>query len=238
VAEELIGQNHRVAICARTKEKIDKMRESFEGIIAYEIDLADSDLVQGFIEKSIEQMEGLNVLILNAGVTGLRESKEYTYKVNEVANIAISKAAQKTLRDNNGTIVFITSGTAHTNLNGGIEPYRESKLRMEQWLQGFSKVPGNEKIRIFSINPGSVDTRMHKEVVEYGSGEIKERTERMLKEGLLRDPNIVGRIIAKISLGGKNFNPKTNGYDIPIMNCEVVKITDENIIFETDAEIS
>ena len=185
VTEELLSQNHKVAICARTRERIDEVKEGHSDILAYEVDLADRNLAQDFIENSIKEMGGLNVLILNAGVTGLKESKEYTFKVNEVANVAISRVAQKALQENKGTIVFITSGTAHTDLDGGIEPYRESKLRMEQWLEDFSKRPGNEKIRIFSINPGSVDTRMHKEVLAYGAGEIKERTERMLKEDSL-----------------------------------------------------
>ena len=39
-----------------------------------------------------------------------------------------------------------------------------------------------------------------------------------------------------MSLAGKKFNPKTQEYDMPIANNEIVFISDENIKFEESAE--
>lgn len=234
ISRELVDQNHRVAICARKKEGVEAAKNSNENIIAEQIDLADTDAAKDFLNRSITTMGGLDVLILNAGVTGLKEPSDYVYKVNEVANVALSESAIEALRKNGGTIVFMTSETAHTDLGGGIEAYRVSKMNMEKWLSDFSKNPENANVKIFSVNPGSVDTRMHQEVVTYGTGDIKARTEQKIADHKLRDPNIVGSIISKMAIGGNKYNPNTNNYDIPIKSGEVVVVTDENIEFERD----
>ncbi len=232
ITEEMLEHNNEVAICARNREKIDEIRNMHEDIIAHQIDLSDRHSARDFIEDSIVEMGGLDVLILNAAVTGLQETKEYVFKVNEVANVVISRKAQASLQENNGSLIFITSGTAHSADMAGVEAYQKSKREIEKWLEDFSKEKGNEKIKIFSINPGSVNTRMHEEILDYSDGDVKARTEKHIEQGTLRNSDIIGKIITRISLSGMQFNPITYQYDLPIINNEVVKITDENILFE------
>lgn len=233
IADDLLDEGHEIAICARTESKIKEIKKLHPDIHAKQVDLADRHNAQEFIDESISELGGIDVLILNAGVTGLKEDKEYAFKVNEVANIALSRTAIESLRENHGRIVFITSDTAHTDLGGGIETYREGKLRMEQWLKDFSGKPENQDVTIIMISPGSVNTRMHQEVLVFGVGDIKHRTELKIMEHQLRDPKVVGKIISKIALSGKNFNPQTQEYSIPIKSGEVIRISDQNIQFES-----
>lgn len=232
IALELSEQNHDVVICARTQEKLNKMKDSSK-VEAYQLDLSDTDKIEDFIKKGSEKIGGLSILILNAAVTGIRESKDYTLKVDYEAQKALVESASDLLRVSNGRIVFLTSAQAK-NLIEGHEHYGQAKKNAEDWLKEFSEKEENKNIQVFLVNPGYVDTRMQDEAINYGVQSIRERSISAKNEGKFRDPQIVGRIISKMSISGNKYNVETNQYDIPILNNEIVAISDDNVKFESE----
>lgn len=230
IALELAEQKHDLVICARTKEGLEKLKleSKIEGT---QLDLGDTDKIEDFIKQSSEKMKGTTVLILNAAVPGVREQDDYTFRVNRDAQKLLVESAADLLRESSGRIVFLSSPQVENPIDDNLA-YGQAKKEVNNWLKEFSSKKDNKNVHIFSVNPGSVDTRMHAEAVRYGSDEVKQRSIQARTEGKLRDPKLVGRIISKMSLGGKRFNPETNNYDIPIANNEIVVISDENIEFE------
>ena len=234
IALELANQGHGVVICARTQEMLNKMRDGSR-VEIYRLDLADTEKIADFIKQGSERLGGITVLILNAAVSGNREPEDYTLKVNRDAQKALVESAAHLLRLSNGRIVFLSSPQAR-NIVEDNRVYGQSKKEVEEWLREFSMREGNQGINIFSVNPGPVDTRMHDEAIGYGGEITRDRSMQFRSKDQLRDPKIVGRIIAKMAVGGKKFNQETGLYDIPIGNNEIVKITDENIEFEKNNE--
>ena len=232
IALELSEQNHDVVICARTQEKLDEMKNSSK-VEAYQLDLSNTDKIEDFIKQGSEKLGGLNILILNAAVTGIRESKDYTLKVDYEAQKTLVESASDLLRTSNGRIVFLTSAQAKKFIEGH-EHYGQAKKNVEDWLQEFSNKEENRNIQIFLVNPGHVDTRMNDEAINYGVELIRERSVKAKNEGKFRDPQIVGKIIFQMSIRGKKFNIETNEYDIPILNNEIVAISDDNVKFESE----
>lgn len=230
IALELAEQDNDVVICARTQARLDEM-QSINNIEALQLDLSENDKIDNFIKKGSEKIDGVTILILNAATTGIRDSRDYTFKVVRDAQKALVDSAADLLRSSNGRIVFITSSQAKKFIEGH-EHYGQAKKDVEDYLQEFSDKEENKNIEIFLVNPGSVDTRMNEEVLNYGVGAIRERSLNAKNLGKFRDPKIVGRIISKMSLGGKKFNPETKHYDIPIEKNEIVAISDENVEFE------
>lgn len=230
ITEELAAQKHNIVICARTQERLEGMKKDL-GVNAYQIDLSDTDKIKDFIDDGAKQIGGVTILILNAAVTGIREDYDYTYRVVCDAQKKLVESASDFLRKTNGRIVFLTSGQAR-NLVEGHEHYGKAKKEVEDFLEEFSKDPENKNINIFLVNPGQVDTRMNEEAIAFGKGAIKERSIKAKEKGLFRNPKTIGRIISKMSLTGKKFNPETREYDISIANNEIVRISDENIEFE------
>jgi len=231
IADELLKEGAGVAICARTQEKIDSAKETDNSISAYQLDLADKHATKKFIHDSIADLGGLDVLILNAAVTGMKEDDDYVFKVNEVAQVALTRAAAEALKENKGRVVFLTSAAKNVK---GAEAYGKSKRRIEEWLKDFAGRPENKDIKIFSVIPGTCDTRIPQEFIKYGGDEIRARAEDIMKKGGFRNPETIGKIISKMSISGNKFNPKTGEYDIPIDRCEVVTIDDNNIEAEED----
>lgn len=225
ITDELLKAGADIAICARTQEKIDAARKDTL-VSAYRVDLADRHAAKKFIHDSIADLGGLDVLILNAAVTGMKEDDAHVFKVNEVAQVALTRASVEALKANRGRVVFLTSAAKNVK---GAEAYGKSKRRIEEWLQAFASRPENKDIKIFSIIPGTSDTGLFREFVEYGGNEIRAMADSIIKMKKLRNPETVGKIIAKMAVHGNQFNRETGQYDIPIGQCEVVSITDDNI---------
>jgi len=230
IATELAEQKHDVVICARTQERLEQLKaeNQIEGI---QLDLGDIEKIGDFIRQSSEKMDGATILILNAAVPGIREQDDYTFRVDRDAQRVLVESAADLLRVSNGRIVFLSSPQAENSIKDNLA-YGQSKRETTNWLKEFSSKEENKNIHIFSVNPGSVDTRMHDEAINYGGDEIKKRSILIKAEGKLRDPQLVGRIISEMSISGNKFNPETDEYDTPIGNNEVVVISNENIEFE------
>jgi NAD(P)-dependent dehydrogenase (short-subunit alcohol dehydrogenase family) len=227
-----LAENHKVVICARSQEKLDEVKREYKNIETYRLDLSDKDYkIRKFIRWSVDKMGGLSLLVLNAGLPGIKDLPEDVYRVNRDAQKVIVESAADALRASKGRIVFLTSPQAKNPLPK-YYAYGESKRDVEKWLKEFSSREGNDHIHIFSVNPGHVDTRMQVLVRKEGYKEIKEIAKQWQRDGTLRDPKIAGRIIAKMSVDGKKYNFETSQYDIPISNNEVVDITDKNMEFE------
>lgn len=230
IALELVGQKHDVVICARTQERLEEIKAENK-IEAIQLDLGDTEKIEDFIKQSSEKMNGITVLILNAAVPGIREAEDYTFRVDRDAQKFLVESATDLLRTSNGRIVFLSSPQAENPVKDNLA-YGQSKREIKNWLKEFSSKEENKNIHIFSVNPGPVNTRMHDEAINYGGDEIKKRSIQIKAEGKLRDPQIIGRIISKMSISGNKFNPETNQYNTPIANNEVVVISNEDIEFE------
>lgn len=230
IAEELTENNNNVVVCARTAERVAEMK-SKEKIEAIQFDLANIDQIEALVRQSMEKIGGMDVLILNAAASGIQEREDYTFRVNCIAQEKLVESAAESLRKSNGRVVFITSSQAKNPIEDNLA-YGKSKKAVEDWLEDFSSRPENRNIHIFSVNPGPVNTKMHVEAIEHGGDTTKARSIQIKNEGKLRNPEFVGRIISKMSVYGKRFNPESGSYDIPIESNEIVSITDENINFE------
>lgn len=243
VSQQFISRGDKVAICARDARKLEEMREGSPNLIAEVVDISDRHAGRDFVHRAGDEMGGLDLLILNAATSGIpgrieteeerNQRTDYIFMVNEVAQVALTRAALSNLRESHGTVVFITSGLARLQTQPpGSEEYGRSKARVERYLSGLSAKPESQGIKIFSINPGPVDTKMHEEIIERGPEILAKMSSDAKASGLLRDPEIIGKIIAKLASTGMNYNPETREYDLPIENASVVDISPDNIDFE------
>jgi hypothetical protein len=73
---------------------------------------------------------------------------------------------------------------------------------------------------------------MHDEIAQFGPPVLSTMSKMGKALGKFSDPAVVGKIIAKMSVGRKKFNPETKKYDLPIQDGEIVEISKENLDFE------
>jgi len=130
-----------------------------------EIDVTDSD-AQEKLHLLIEQMEGVDLIVISAGTGDLDfnwEAEKLTIETNVLGFTSMSNFAfQYFSSEGSGHLVGISSIGA---IRGGIAPaYNASKAYVSNYLQGLRLLAAKQGsgIIVTDIKPGFVDTQMAK----------------------------------------------------------------------------
>lgn len=138
--------------------------------VAYQAaDVSDQDSVQSALSAAVKQFGGIDIVVNNAGyldahkVVAESDLSDYwrCYEVNVKAGIVV---LQEFLRHAKlgATFINISSGVAHIPYYHGFSAYASSKMafaRVCEMAQG-----ENPEVRIFSVQPGSIETDMARKV--------------------------------------------------------------------------
>ena len=166
LAKKLSAVGYRVALTGRSLEKLQALQKELPGeSLAREIDVRNPlEAIQG-LRDTILALQGLDLLIINAGVLFHNESlqwdlEEETIRVNALGFAAMANvAADHFLKKGSGCIVGISSGAAH--LGSGRSPaYNASKAFISNYMVGLRQKFSDTAIQVVDIRPGFVDTDM------------------------------------------------------------------------------
>lgn len=144
--------------------------EEGEGPVVFEADLLEEEEVEETRRRMQSRIDGLDLLINNAGTYGSRESFEHltdvdlrtVYDVNCLGAFRMTRAFLPMLRKADGDVVFITSlmGSIEDNRSGGSYPYRISKAALNMLGRTLAEDYRSEGIYVLLLHPGWVQTRM------------------------------------------------------------------------------
>lgn len=232
-------ENNFVLTCSRNKLKNDQLvKEDHGRIIAQTIDLGDKDGVNTLIRDSLETK--IDTVILNAAVTGVQEidrekyTEEYIEAVNKFSQIEIINRLLPLLRKQKSLVIFVSSPmTSSDKVPNESELYVKTKKAVENKIQDLVLKEENKQTSFLIIDPGSVGTRIHKNILNFvdKSSNLYKRTEGLLKSKKLRDPKVIGKIFYHIADSRALFNPETNRYELPIVSGMKYIISDEEYNF-------
>jgi NADP-dependent 3-hydroxy acid dehydrogenase YdfG len=163
ICESLAKEGHTVIAVARSLEELKKLSMSYSNILSYSLDITNLESLD-ILAKEIGKVD---VVVHNAGGGGTNksllndhiESWEYSYKINVLAPVYITKAfLPEMIKNKSGHFIFITSTCGHFVYKNG-SGYTVSKhaevalselLRMELVGTG---------VRVTEIAPGNVNSR-------------------------------------------------------------------------------
>ncbi len=132
--------------------------------IALQADAADASAVQAAIEKAVESIGGLDVLVNNAGTAIPKRFEEATLEeLNRLIDINIrgvfiaTQAALKHMK-NGGRIIMIGSCVGERVMTPGLVPYSATKGAVKMFTQGLAREVGDRSITVNNVQPGPIDT--------------------------------------------------------------------------------
>jgi 3-oxoacyl-[acyl-carrier protein] reductase len=148
-------------------EKLEELKNKFENIKILKFDISQSDKIEEFIENASKELNGLDCIINNAGITqdnlAIRMSIDEWKKVIDVnltSTFLMSKfAIKKMLKNKKGKIVNITSVVGHTG-NLGQANYTASKAGIVAMSKSLAIEYAKKNININCISPGFIKTAM------------------------------------------------------------------------------
>ena len=154
-------------------EKLEALKKEFSNINILKFDISDHSKIEEFVENVSSQLNGLDVLVNNAGINAdnlsLRMKDEEWKKVIEVnlgSTFFLCKyAIKKMLKNKYGRIVNITSVVGHTG-NLGQANYAASKAGINGMSKSLAIEYAKKNITINCVSPGLIQSTMTDKIVE------------------------------------------------------------------------
>ena len=154
-------------------EKLEALKKEFSNINILKFDISDHSKIEEFVENVSSQLNGLDVLVNNAGINvdnlSLRMKDEEWKKVIEVnlgSTFFFCKyAIKKMLKNKYGRIVNITSVVGHTG-NLGQANYAASKAGIIGMSKSLAIEYAKKNITINCVSPGFIQSKMTDNIVE------------------------------------------------------------------------
>ena len=143
------------------EEKLENLKKNFSKIEVEKFKLDEHSKIEEFIEKVYKNLNGIDVVINNAGITldnlSIRLTEENWKKVLDInltsTFLMCKHSIKKMLKQKNGKIINITSIVGHTG-NLGQANYSASKAGIVAFSKSLAIEYAKKNININCISPG------------------------------------------------------------------------------------
>ena len=173
LVEKFYTNEAKIVATGTNEEKLNNLKKKYPNIFIEKFKLDEHSKIEDFIEKIDKKLEGLEILINNAGVTldnlSIRLSEENWKKVldiNLTASFLMCKfAIKKMLKKKYGKIINITSIVGHTG-NLGQSNYAASKAGIIAFSKSLAIEYAKKNINVNCVSPGFIKTEMTDKINE------------------------------------------------------------------------
>ena len=173
LVKKFISLDATVLATGTNSEKLDGLKKAFPNIKVKKFDISDHSRIEEFIENVSLELEGLDILINNAGINADNLSlrmKENEWKrvidVNLTSSFLLSKnSIKKMLKTKYGRIVNITSVVGHTG-NLGQANYSAAKSGLIGMSKSLAIEYAKKNITINCVSPGFIVSNMTSNIAE------------------------------------------------------------------------
>lgn len=173
VAILLAKKGINVVICSRNHNEISRVVEEIKAmyqpseVLGLRCDISISIEVNSLIKSTVERFGGIDILINNADIVfvkklidTLEEEWDQTINTNLKGAFLCSKAALPyMIHKKSGVIINVSSGAGKVGFEN-ISAYCASKFGMMGLTESMAWEVANYNMRVMTICPGEVDTKM------------------------------------------------------------------------------
>ncbi|HVZ73669.1 MAG TPA: SDR family oxidoreductase [Polyangia bacterium] len=186
VAERLVAEGADVAICARSRDAVDKAAATLRAkageqrVYAAVADVANAKDVDALVAETTRALGPLDGLVNNAGVygpKGLIEEVDWAewakaIEINLMGTVLPCRAVLPAFRARGaGKIVNLSGGGATAPLPR-LSAYAASKAAVVRFTETLAEELRGTKIDVNAVAPGALNTRMLDEVLEAGPAKV------------------------------------------------------------------
>jgi NADP-dependent 3-hydroxy acid dehydrogenase YdfG len=175
-ARVLAVQGARVAVAARRADRLEELRKSIEDAggtaLVIEADVTDRAQAEGCVQRTVDELGGLDVVVNNAGVMLLGpaehapiEEWEQMVQLNVMGLLYVAKAALPHLLESaqgeRGVADLVNiSSVAGRVARSGSAVYNGTKHAVGAFSEALRQEVTGRGVRVSLVEPGAVDTEL------------------------------------------------------------------------------
>lgn len=148
---------------AKLKELADELRQ---GIVPYQVDISERAQVEAMVSKAIDSLQGLNVLVNNAGIGSVGRAADLdpdewrkVLAVDLDAAFLASRSALPKLIEQRGNIVC-TASISGLGGDYGFTAYNTAKAGLIGLVRNMAVDYAEQGVRVNAVSPGMTKTPM------------------------------------------------------------------------------
>lgn len=207
-ARVAVHYNRNEAAAERLLDELDG-----EGHGLYQCDITDPDAAERLIARANGELDGLDVLVNNAGIYRLHRIDEIDYgtwqeswreimDANLTAAANLSFCASKVMIERGGGRVVNVSSRGAFRGEPNMPAYGASKAGMNALGQSMAQALGPRGVFIYTVAPGFVETEMAREVLDSEQGDAVRRQSPM---GRVARPEEVANAVCYLAFDAPEF---------------------------------
>ncbi len=160
--EQLLPMGAKIATCARNQDKLYdlQLRHSTAPLHCVVADVSIYNDCKMFIDSTVTQFGGIDILINNAGISMralLKDADLDVFRkvmdINFFGSVYCTKLALNSLIERKGTIVGISSIAGYRGLPGR-SGYSASKFALNGWLEAIRTELSDDEVNVMWVCPG------------------------------------------------------------------------------------
>ena len=208
LVEKFMNQGSIVVATGTNEEKLKKIKTKFSSVHIEKFKLDQHEKIEEFVDNIDKKLEGLDVLVNNAGITldnlSIRLTEENWKKVidiNLTSTFLMCKySIKKMLKKKYGKIVNISSIVGHTG-NLGQANYTASKAGIIAMSKSLAIEYARKNININCVSPGFIKTEMTDKI----NDEFKKNLINKIPSGKLGSGEDVSNCVAFLASDLANY---------------------------------
>ena len=193
IAERLAEAGANVAICSRAQDRVDPVAEAIEDeggtAFAMECNVRDTEAVEAFVDATVEEFGGVDLLVNNAGgefLADFEEISENGWKAIVDLNLHgtrhCTQAAGEYMRENGGGDIINISSVNGQHPCPGESHYGASKAAVIDLTETLATEWAEAEIAVNCVAPGLIQTPGVAETLGIDADEMppRERVDRRI----------------------------------------------------------
>jgi short-subunit dehydrogenase len=241
IFQQLITAEYNLILISKNKKKLIKQQKDNKDktnskIHIYHCDLSNLSSVKSIVTKILKQFKYIDILINNAGLwgpIGKFDSNKWNkwieaININLLSSVFLIKSVLPGMKKRKKGKIIQLSGGGATKAMPNFSSYSVSKTGIVRFIETIAKENEKYNIKINSLAPGAMNTKMLKTALKAGKKNVGENYKNLIKQKknggagfekalrlikfLLEDNKINGRLISAIwdKYEGKYFQKKLN----------------------------
>ncbi|HWD03502.1 MAG TPA: SDR family oxidoreductase [Amycolatopsis sp.] len=165
IADVLAGEGCSLALCARGKEQLSRVRDKVEArgvtVFADTVDVTDSAALRSFVDASAEALGGLDIVVSNASPGSLKGDDSWVDSARgdlQAFAVLADAARPHLVRSGQGAVVAISSTAAlDVELPSGPNSFGAIKAAVAHHASALARAYASDGVRVNVVSPGPIE---------------------------------------------------------------------------------